>query len=304
MTPASFHFIISPFCEWITHFFMAKPLYVIAQYCCPQRKMTQFVGWLAECRWKWFKNWAIRRLIRKYHVNLSEALSENLNDYPTFNSFFTRKLKPEVRPVAPGDNILSSPADGCISQIGRIKSDTILQAKNFNYTTVSLLGGAETLAQSFENGCFATIYLAPKDYHRVHMPITGKLLETTYIPGKLFSVNPLTAQTVPNLFARNERLVCIFETAIGKVAIILVGAMLVGNIQTVWPMKHDRIEITTEHYSDGLIIQKGEELGLFKMGSTVIMLFPKNGVEWATKLQENAAVKMGEKIGRVIIDEK
>lgn len=283
---------------------MAKPLYVTAQYCCPQRKITQFVGWLAECRWKWFKNWAIRRLIRKYHVNLSEALSENLDDYPNFNSFFTRQLKPGVRPIASGDAILTSPADGCISQIGQIHSDVILQAKNFNYTTASLLGGAQTLAQSFEDGHFVTIYLAPKDYHRVHMPITGTLLSTTYIPGKLFSVNPLTAQTVPNLFARNERLVCVFETAIGPVAIILVGAMLVGNIQTVWPMKHPRSEITTERYPDRPVLEKGEELGLFKMGSTVILLLPKDSVKWLKSLQENIAVKVGEEMGQLISDEK
>lgn len=276
---------------------MSKPLYVLAQYCCPQHKLTRFVGWLAECRWKWFKNWAIKRLIRKYHVNLSEALSENIADYPDFNSFFTRQLKPGVRPIAPGDATFSSPADGCVSQIGKINNDTLLQAKNFNYTTISLLGGAEALAQSFENGSFATIYLAPKDYHRVHMPITGKLLETTYIPGKLFSVNPLTAETVPHLFARNERLVCLFETAIGPVAIILVGAMLVGNIQTVWPMQHPRHKITTEKYADEWVLERGAELGLFKMGSTVIMLLPQNSVEWLTTLQENSVVKMGEKIG-------
>ncbi len=283
---------------------MSKPLYVLAQYCCPQHKITQFVGWLAECRWKWFKNWAIRRLIRKYHVNLSEALSENIEDYPHFNSFFTRQLKPSVRPLAPGDKTLSSPADGCISQIGKINNNIILQAKNFNYTTVSLLGGAETLAQSFENGNFATIYLAPKDYHRVHMPITGHLLETTYIPGNLFSVNPLTAETVPHLFARNERLVCVFETVIGPMAIILVGAMLVGNIQTVWPMKHARNKITTEHYPDKPVIVRGDELGLFKMGSTVIVLLPKNSGEWLATLQENTVVKVGEKIGQLYVTDE
>ena len=279
---------------------MSTPLYVLAQYCCPQHKLTRFVGWLAECRWKWFKNWAIKRLIRKYHANLSEAASENLDDYPNFNSFFTRQLKPGLRPIASGTNSLTSPADGCVSQIGKINNDTILQAKNFNYSTTSLLGGAGRLAQLFEDGSFATIYLAPKDYHRVHMPITGKLLETTYIPGKLFSVNQLTTQTVPHLFARNERLVCLFETEIGSVAIILVGAMLVGNIQTVWPMQYPRDEITTEHYSDGMILEKGAELGLFKMGSTVIVLLPNNKAEWLSTLQENSIVKVGEEIGLCI----
>ncbi len=276
---------------------MSKPMYVLLQYCCPQRKITQFVGWLAECRWKWFKNWAIKRLIRKYHVNLSEAASENLDDYPNFNSFFTRQLKPECRPIPPGADILSSPADGCVSQIGKIHDDILIQAKQFYYTTVSLLGGSETLAHRFENGNFATLYLAPKDYHRVHMPIRGKLLETTYIPGKLFSVDQVTTQSVPNLFSRNERLVCIFETEIGPVAVILVGAMLVGNIETVWPMQHPRNEITTEHYANGVVLERGAELGLFKMGSTVILLFPKGKVEWESALQENSAVKVGEAMG-------
>lgn len=280
---------------------MSKPLYVLAQYCCPQHKLTRFFGWLAECRWKWFKNWAIKRLIRKYHVNLGEAASENLDDYPNFNSFFTRQLKPGIRPIAAGSNKVSSPVDGCVSQTGNINNDTIIQAKNFNYTTVSLLGGAEKLAQVFENGSFSTIYLAPKDYHRVHMPITGKLVETTYIPGKLFSVNQLTAQNIPNLFSRNERLVCLFETAIGPVAIILVGAMIVGNIQTAWPMRHSRKEITTEHYSNNLVIERGAELGLFKLGSTVIMLFPKDSVEWLPVLKENLIVKVGEELGQISI---
>jgi phosphatidylserine decarboxylase len=276
---------------------MSKPVYVLVQYCCPQHKLSRFVGWIAECRFKWFKNWAIKRLIRKYHVNLSEALSENLDDYPSFNSFFTRQLKPDVRPIAAGSTTISSPADGCVSQIGKINNDVILQAKNFNYTTTSLLGGAQTLAQKFENGRFATIYLAPKDYHRVHMPIFGKLLETTYIPGKLFSVNQITTETVPSLFSRNERLVCLFETAVGPVAIILIGAMLVGNIQTVWPMQYPKNEITTERYTNGVVLERGAELGLFKMGSTVIMLFPKDSIEWLDTLQENSVVRVGEKIG-------
>ncbi len=280
---------------------MSKPIKILIQYCCPQHTLSRIVGWLGECRWKWFKNWAIKRLIRTKQVNLSEAASENLDDYPTFNSFFARQLKPGLRPIAPLANTLSSPADGCISQMGKINQNSILQAKNFNYTTTSLLGGNEALAQSFENGSFATIYLAPKDYHRVHMPITGKLLQTIYIPGQLFSVNQLTAQHVPNLFARNERLVCLFETTIGTVAVILVGAMLVGHIETVWPMQHPLNKISTETYSNDLVLERGAELGLFKMGSTAIMLFPANTVEWLTTLKENSVVKVGEKIGEINI---
>ncbi len=282
---------------------MTKPLKTLIQYCCPQHTLTRFIGWLAECRWQWFKNWAIKRLIRKYHVNLSEAASENLADYPNFNSFFTRQLKPAVRPIVEAPDLLACPADGSISQIGRIEKNTILQAKNFNYSTLSLLGGSAALASQFEDGNFATIYLAPKDYHRVHMPITGKLIQTIYVPGQLFSVNTLTAETVPNLFARNERLICLFQTAVGTVAIILVGAMLVSGIQTVWSpslyLKSDKIVM--EHYdAEGMTLERGAELGLFRMGSTVILLFPKNAIAWRKSLQENVVVKFGEEIATLL----
>jgi phosphatidylserine decarboxylase len=278
---------------------MPKPFNVLIQYCCPQHFITKITGWLAECRFKWFKNWAIKRLIRKYHVNITEALSDNLDDYPNFNSFFTRRLKPELRPITAGTQDIASPADGCVSQIGEIHDDTILQAKGFNYSARTLLGGSHELAQRFLGGKFATIYLAPKDYHRVHMPLTGKLRETTYIPGDLFSVNKITAETVPNLFARNERLVSIFDTSSGPMAIILVGAMLVGHIETVWPMQHSRKKISTERYSTEIELQRGAELGLFKIGSTVIVLFGKDQIKWNSQLQAGSLVKMGEEIGEV-----
>ncbi len=276
---------------------MSKPFKVLVQYCCPQHAITKVVGWIAECRFKWFKNWAIKRLIRKYHVNIAEALSDNLDDYPHFNSFFTRRLKPELRPISAGIHDIASPADGCVSQIGDIRDDTILQAKGFNYSATTLLGGSEELARNFLGGKFATIYLAPKDYHRVHMPLTGKLRETTYIPGDLFSVNKITAETVPNLFARNERLVSIFDTDAGPMAVILVGAMLVGHIETVWPIQHSRKKITTERYSTEIELQRGAELGLFKMGSTVIVLFGKDQIEWNSRIQADSLIKVGELIG-------
>ncbi len=276
---------------------MPKPFYVLMQYCCPQHFATKIVGCIVECRWKWFKNWAISRFIKKYHVNIAEALSDNLDDYPNFNSFFTRRLKPEVRPVAEGALQIASPADGCVSQIGDIHEDTILQAKGFNYSVTTILGGSKELAQQFQNGKFATIYLAPKDYHRVHMPITGKLRETIYIPGDLFSVNKLTTETVPNLFTRNERLVCIFDTKVGPMAVILVAAMLVGYIETVWPMQHSRKKISREDYATDIQLERGDELGLFKMGSTVIMLFGKEQIEWSSAFGESSLVKMGEGIG-------
>jgi phosphatidylserine decarboxylase len=278
---------------------MPMPFNVLIQYCCPQHLLTKATGLLANCRWKWFKNWAIKRLITKYHVDLHEALSENLEDYPSFNSFFTRKLKPELRPIAQGNQQVTSPADGCVSQIGHIQEDTIFQAKGFYYSTTSLLGGSEELARNFKNGEFATIYLAPRDYHRVHMPLPGTLRETIYIPGDLFSVNQFTTHAVPNLFTRNERLVCLFDSAVGPMAVILVGAMLVGNIQTVWPMQHSRKTISTERYSSEIHLDKGQELGFFTMGSTVILLFGENKLNWNQELQENKLVKMGMEIGHL-----
>lgn len=276
---------------------MSTPLNIWIQYCVPQHTLSRLTGLLGECRWKWFKNWAIKRLIRKYHVNLSEAVSTNLDDYPNFNSFFTRHLKPELRPIAKDPNHLVSPADGCISQIGHIDKDRIFQAKNYHYSLTTLLGGSPELANFFNNGNFATIYLAPKDYHRVHMPFAGTLKETIYIPGQLFSVNQYTTSAVPNLFARNERLVCIFDTTAGPMAVILVGAMLVGNIQTVWPMPNPSKKITTQHYQNGIHLERGAELGFFKMGSTVIVLFAKDKMEWLATLQANNTVQMGQSLG-------
>ncbi len=278
---------------------MPKSFNILLQYCCPQQTLSRFIRVLAECRWVWFKNWAIKRLIRKYHVDKSEALLENLDDYPTFNSFFTRRLKPELRPIASGLGEIASPVDGCVSQMGDIRGDTIFQAKGFDYSAARLLGGTEADATLFANGKFATLYLAPRDYHRVHMPLTGTLIKSTYIPGQLFSVNQLTAEAVPNLFARNERLVCYFATDAGTMAVILVGAMLVSRIKTMWPTTHPRNKITTEFYSYPIQIKRGEDLGYFEMGSTVIVLFGQDQVNWAPTLQANSTVKMGQVMGRM-----
>jgi phosphatidylserine decarboxylase len=279
---------------------MAIPFDVLIQYFCPQHLLTKITGVLAECRWTWFKTWAIKRLIRKYHVNLSEAISENIDEYPTFNSFFTRHLKPELRPIALGEKQIACPADGCVSQLGDIKDDAIFQAKGFDYSATMLLGGSAQLAQSFKGGKFATVYLAPKDYHRVHMPLRGNLQQTIYIPGDLFSVNQTTARFVPNLFARNERLVCIFETEVGLMAVILVGAMLVGSIRTVWPMPAFSKKIHIQTYPNPIVLEKGAELGHFIMGSTVIVLFGKNKAEWMSQLGELSIVKMGSEMGKLL----
>jgi phosphatidylserine decarboxylase len=192
------------------------------------------VGWLAECEWPILKVWLINLFISQYDVNMSEALAEDPASYKNFNAFFTRELKPDARPITEGSDIIVSPADGAVSQLGNISYGRIFQAKGQSYSATELLGGNSELASEFDDGAFATIYLSPKDYHRVHMPIAGTLRETIYIPGDLFSVNQTTAENVPRLFSRNERLVAIFDTEVGPMAMVLVGAMIVAGIETVW----------------------------------------------------------------------
>ena len=271
---------------------------IILQYLAPQQMLSWLAKTLCECRWHWWKNWQINFLIKHYGASLQPAKLENIEDYPTFNSFFTRTLKPEARPVVQGSNEIASPADGTISQIGKIQQETLLQAKGFYFTLNTLLGGFETHAKTFTDGRYATLYLAPGDYHRVHMPFTGTLLETIHIPGKLFSVNQLTTEHIPQLFSRNERLVCLFDTAIGQMAVILIGAMCVGSIQTVWSTEGPRTKtIKSTLFSGHLKIERGAELGHFEMGSTVIVLFEKNTIEWSDLLGPETSVKMGQLLG-------
>lgn len=274
---------------------MQFKLPILLQYLAPHQALTWLAKVLCECRWQWWKNWQINFLIRRYGADLQAAQLTNIEDYPTFNSFFTRHLKPELRPIVQGSREIACPVDGAVSQIGKIHQNKLLQAKGFDYTLISLLGGSQTHTNTFANGSFATIYLAPKDYHRIHMPFSGTLHETIYIPGKLFSVNQMTTQYIPRLFSRNERLVCIFDTEIGKMAVILVGAMLVGNIQTVWSKEvpHSK-NIRITEYTDTIKLNRGEELGHFKMGSTVIVLFEKDKTEWSSLLTASDTVKMGQ----------
>jgi len=277
---------------------MQLNLKIILQHIVPQHALSWLAKVLCECRWHWWKNWQINFLINRYGADLQAAKLENIEDYPTFNSFFTRELKPELRPIVQGHNQIACPVDGTVSQIGKIKQDTLLQAKGFYFTLSALLGGSKTHANTFSNGSFTTLYLAPKDYHRIHMPFTGTLRETIYIPGKLFSVNQLTTEHIPQLFARNERLVCLFDTAMGSMAVILVGAMLVGNIQTVWSSEEPHAKnIKSTLYPDTIKIERGAELGHFKMGSTVIVLFEKDKAEWSDLLQASTTVKMGQLLG-------
>lgn len=230
---------------------------------------------------------------------MSEAKEENYEKFPTFNDFFVRELKEDARPIDSSENSLACPADGAVSQIGKIEAGSIFQAKGHSFTAEELLGGDNALAEKFSNGNFTTIYLSPKDYHRLHMPLDGKLVSMTHVPGKLFSVNPATTAHVPRLFARNERVVCVFDTEIGEVALVLVGAMIVASIETTWAglVAPAGKQVSTVNYENPDIrIAKGEEFARFKLGSTIIMLFPEGKTEWEKKLESNSAVRMGQAI--------
>jgi len=275
-------------------------LFIAAQYLTPQHCLSRLVGCLAKCKVGFIKNFLITQFAKRYRVNLDEAKTKNLTEFACFNAFFTRELEANARLIAPNANAVISPADGLISQIGTIAQTSLVQAKGRNFDLLSLLGGRQDLANEFTNGSFATIYLSPKDYHRVHMPQTGTLQSMTYIPGKLFSVNQLTAQNVPNLFARNERLVCVFAGAHGKFAVILVGAMIVAGIETVWSGQVAPIgkQILNWDYAHlPISLHKGDELGRFQLGSTVILLFAKDAINWLPEFEPNAAIKMGQQLG-------
>jgi len=245
----------------------------------------------------------INTFIKRYNVDMSCALEPNPLAYRDFNHFFTRALKPEARPIVQEEKAIVCPVDGCVSQIGEVAAGEIIQAKGFNYDVQSLLGGSAALATIFQEGKFATVYLAPKDYHRVHMPLTGKLREMIYVPGALFSVNGRTTEKVGQLFARNERVVAIFETAIGPMAVVLVGAMLVASISTVWagvvtPAK--KRVIYREHYqNEDILLQRGCEMGHFQLGSTVILLFGKDTMEWNATIKAGQPVQLGQSLGHI-----
>ena len=267
---------------------MPDRLAVLPQYVYPKRALTAFANKVANARGGGFTTALIRWFVGKYGVDMSEAANPDIGSYPTFNAFFTRALRAGARPLAPADYIC--PVDGSISQFGTVKDDQILQAKAHNYSTAALVGGDRDLASLFQNGSYATLYLSPRDYHRVHMPCDGRLTRMIYVPGALFSVNPTTALGVPNLFARNERAVCVFESEHGPFVLTLVGATIVGSMETVW---HGVInprrtgEVREWRYDDQqLAFRKGDEMGRFSLGSTVVMLFAQSSnlqfnPEWA-----------------------
>lgn len=280
---------------------MLKKLSVYFQYLIPQHLLSVCAGKIAKSQNRFIKNTAIRLFCKRYPVNLNEAILNNPYDYTCFNDFFTRQLSPNARPIISNPREIVSPVDGKISQVGHIAEQTLIQAKNHRYDLSALLARDQEMLTTFSNGMYMTLYLAPPDYHRVHMPLAGKLIKTVFVPGKLFSVNDLTASKVPNLYARNERFICLFDTEVGQVAIIFVGAMIVGSIKPAWmqqPVRSNKIEVT--HYAKPLVLQKGDELGSFQLGSTVILLFEKQKIKWSSQLNNHSSVRYGESIAQVI----
>jgi phosphatidylserine decarboxylase len=284
---------------------MYDKLFVTGQYVAPQLAISRMAGRLADNESvPALKNRVVNWFIGRYGVDMSEALESDPGAYASFNAFFTRALKPGLRPVDTGDSVMISPVDGAISQLGHITDGRVFQAKGQSFSLNELLGGEQQRAETFDNGEFATIYLSPKDYHRIHMPLAGTLREMIYVPGKLFSVNPTTAENVPNLFARNERVVCIFDTAAGPMALVLVGAMIVGSVETTWAgiVAPGIRQVDVTRY-DGLKtpirFDKGEEMGRFRLGSTVVMVMPKGTVNWNSDQNAGGRVRMGEAFGEI-----
>ncbi len=267
----------------------------------PQRLLAGAMYRVARSEWAPLKNPLIRLLVHRYRIDMSEAVDPVATRYPSLNAFFTRALKPEARPIAPAADALVSPVDGSVSQAGRIERGRLLQAKGHDYGVEELLGGDRALAARFADGAFATLYLAPRDYHRVHMPLDGRLARMDFVPGELFSVSDATAQLVPQLFARNERVVTLFETAAGPLAMVLVGAIFVGSIETVWAgeVREPRGAPVRWVYPPGEApeLAKGDEMGRFNMGSTVILLLPSDRVSWSPELRPGGRVRLGEPIG-------
>ena len=280
----------------------------LPQYLLPQRLLTRWIYWLSRVRTPWFKNALIRAFVRHFRVNLVEALKSEPDAYSDFNAFFTRALQPGVRPIATGDRVVCCPVDGAVSQIGVAQADALLQAKGQTFSLTALLGGDPERARPFQCGAFATLYLSPRDYHRIHLPLAGRLREMVHIPGALFSVSPLTARVVPELFARNERVATLFDTAAGPMALVLVGAINVASIETVWagvitPPLGKTIRRWNYPLSGAGAVQldKGAEMGRFNMGSTVILLFGPEAVRWESAFQAGTTVKMGQRLGEAVI---
>jgi phosphatidylserine decarboxylase len=280
-------------------------LFIGLHYLIPQHALAAVMYRLTRTRWQPFKDLMIRLVIRIYRVDMDQALEPDPRAYPTFNSFFTRALRPEARPPAAEPDAVLSPADGTLSQAGRIVDGRLFQAKGQEYSLDELLAGDADWTSHFQEGTFYTVYLSPRDYHRVHMPLRGTIKGMIHVPGKLFSVNDISVQLVPRLFTRNERVVCLFEGEAGPMAVILVGAIFVGSMETVWAGEvtpsPPAAGIRTWRYEQGEAVNlgKGEEMGRFNMGSTVILLFPAGAVTQDTGLAAGDPVQVGQRIGRV-----
>ena len=278
---------------------MSDGLAVLLQYLLPKQALTALAGRLARAEAGRLTTRVIRGFVSRYKVDMAEAANPAIDSYKSFNEFFTRPLRAGARPLADAD--LLCPVDGAISQFGPIERDQIFQAKGHRYSTTALLGGDRALATRFENGAFATLYLSPRDYHRIHMPCDGRLMRMIYIPGALFSVNPTTARGVPGLFARNERVVCVFDSAFGPFVLTLVGATIVGSMATVWhgivnPPRPGQLR-EWRYDSQQIVLKKGEELGRFMLGSTVVLLFTKGSIELNSHWSPARPVRMGEAMG-------
>ncbi len=281
---------------------MNTQLKVLPQYLIPKQAITALAGKLASAKAGKLTTAVIKWFVQRYQVNMDEAAETNIEAYESFNDFFTRPLKKGARHITKADFIC--PVDGAISQFGDIKADQIFQAKGHQYSTLAMLAGNQDLAASFQEGLFATLYLSPKDYHRIHMPCDGTLNSMTYVPGDLFSVNPTTAQGVPGLFARNERVICEFDSAQGVFVLILVGATIVGSMATVWhgvvnPPRIGKIK-TWDYTKQSISLKQGEEMGRFLLGSTVVMLFPENALIFNPAWKPEQVVKLGEKMADAI----
>ncbi|WP_171043875.1 MULTISPECIES: archaetidylserine decarboxylase [unclassified Pseudoalteromonas] len=279
---------------------------IAMQYAMPKHFISRMVGKLAAAKAGGLTTALIKLFIKQYKIDMSEAKYPDPAHYKTFNEFFTRPLKEGIRPLAEDSDIIAHPVDGAISQLGDVVDGQIIQAKGHDYSLQALLGGKEEDTAPFLGGKFATIYLAPKDYHRIHMPVDGTLSKMIYVPGDLFSVNPLTAQNVPNLFARNERVVAIFETEIGPLAMVLVGATIVASIETIWagtvtpPAGKDVFSWNYPTTGDNAItLKKGEEMGRFKLGSTVILAWGANQAEFLSDQHPETVTRMGTPFAKI-----
>jgi phosphatidylserine decarboxylase len=277
----------------------------LPQYLLPLHAVSRVTLRLTRCTQPWFKNAFTRWFVRHFNVDMSLAQNPDVTGYVHFNEFFTRPLRPEARPIAHGAGEIACPVDGEVSQIGAIRDDVLFQAKGRTYSLVDLLGGDAQRAAPFRNGQFATLYLSPRDYHRIHMPLAGALREMVYVPGRLFAVNRATVKVIPRVFARNERVVALFDTAAGPLAMVLVGAVNVGCIETMWHgvvTPPPRSQVTTWNYGaergNAVTLEHGAEMGRFNMGSTVIVLFGPGAMEWSPELSAGSPVRMGQLLGR------